>query len=172
MQRDLSVNKSSRRPAERPEPFHDQLEKQRRHCRAFGVMQPVAVAPIVPRIRRRRQLIAVACDKIIDDSPSLRQPQRSVLDDRRLPERMDVAQAPWRKHGFRVALIADDFVIERKLFQEPQDSLRPRVVEMVDFDQMRPTLAAATRQRSAIGSRRAIWTPSAARTTHPKVTLR
>lgn len=68
-------------------------------------------------------MVAISADNEIEYGPGFRHSQRFILDDRRLSERLDFPQAPWRKHGFRVALISDDFVIERELLQEPQDPL-------------------------------------------------
>ncbi len=57
---------------------------------------------------------------------------------------MNIPQTPRRKHGLRVALITDDFVGKRELFQEPEDPLRSGIVQVVDFDQGEWTLARAT----------------------------
>jgi len=57
---------------------------------------------------------------------------------------MNIPQTPRRKHGLRVALITDDFVGKRELFQEPEDPLRSGIVQVVDFDQGKWTLARAT----------------------------
>ena len=50
MQFYLAVDVSARRPAEQAKPADDELQQQGRHQGAFGVMQPIAIAPM--RIRR------------------------------------------------------------------------------------------------------------------------
>ena len=46
MQFYLAVDVSPRRPAEQAKPADDELQQQGRHQGAFGVVQPIAIAPI------------------------------------------------------------------------------------------------------------------------------
>jgi hypothetical protein len=47
---------------------------------------------------------------------------------------MDFPQLRRRQHRFRIALVSLHFVRHAKLFQQPQDALRARVVEVVKND--------------------------------------
>ena len=44
-------------------------------------------------------------------------------------------QARGGEHRLRVPLVTNDFVVEPDLFEEPQDALRARIVQVMDFDQ-------------------------------------
>ena len=58
----------------------------------------------------------------------------AVGDHRRLAQRMHGAQLRRRQHGLRVALVALDLVGQAQLFQQPEDALRARVVEVMESD--------------------------------------
>ena len=85
--------------------------------------------------------LSISADQVVENGPGLGQAQRSVLDDRRLSERMDGPQARRRKQGLGVAPVSDDFVAEAEFLQQPEDSLRTRIVEMMDLDQGGPGVA-------------------------------
>ena len=135
MQFYLAVDVSARRPAEQAKPADDELQQQGRHQGAFGVMQPIAIAPIGFIALCRRQSLAISSDKVVDDRPGFGEAQRTILDDRRLSQGVDAPQARRREHRLRVPLVTNDFVVEPDLFEEPQDALRARIVQMMDLDQ-------------------------------------
>src|SRR5580704_18768626 len=131
----LAVDVSARRPAEQAKPADDELQQQGRHQRAFGVMQPIATAPIGFIALCRRKSLAISSDKVVDDRPGFGEAQRTILDDWRLSQGVDVPQARRREHRLRVPLVTNDFVVEPDLFEKPQDALRARIVEVMDLDQ-------------------------------------
>src|ERR1700733_13636759 len=131
----LAVDVSARRPAEEAKPADSELQQQGRHERAFGVMQPIAIAPSGFIALRRRQSLAISSDKVVDDRAGFGEAQRTILDDRRLSQRVDGPQARGGEHRLRVPLVTNDFVVEPDLFEKPQDALRARIVEVMDFDQ-------------------------------------
>ena len=152
----LGVDESARRPAERAKPVDDELQKQGGHQGAFGVMHPVAIAPISVVALSRRQSRAISIDKIVDDGAGLGEAQRTVLDDRRLSQGMDEPQAGRSKHRLRVPLVADNFVVEPDLFKEPQDTLRAEIVQMMDLDHGMNS----ARCRGDLGHTTSAWTAS------------
>src|ERR1700722_14543690 len=89
---------------------------------------------------------------------------------------MDAPQARRSEHRLRVPLVTNDFVVEPDLFEKPQDALRARIVEVMDFDQRQRipgVIIAATADHSTpAGSARAILSPRVARITQPNVTRR
>src|SRR3984957_4098123 len=175
MQSDLAVDVGACRPAERAKLAYDELQKQGRHSRTFRVMHPVTATPVSFAALRRGQALAVSTDKIVDDGARLCEAQRVVLYSRRLSQRMDAPQACRGALGLRVPLVADDFVVEPDLFEEPQDALRARVVEMMDLDHGMNSWPLSRRpagHTTTAGPLRAIFTPRAARITQPNVTLR
>src|ERR1700729_3561892 len=93
MQSDLAVDVGARRPAERAKLAYDELQKQRRHGRTFRAMHPVTITPVSIVALRWGQAFAVSTDKIVDDGARLRETQRAVLYNRRLPQGMNAPQA-------------------------------------------------------------------------------
>lgn len=123
VQLQLRCHKGSGRQRQEAKPVDNKLEKERRHQRALGVMQPIFVAPIKIGIPRRRQIGPVALDQIFDDQAGLGQLSSVVLDHRRFAERVDVLQFLGRQHCPLVALIANDFVGRAQFFEQPEDAL-------------------------------------------------
>src|ERR1700733_1126034 len=175
MQSDLAVDVGACRPAERAKLAYDELQKQRRHGRTFRVMHPVTATPVRVAALGRGQALAVSTDKIVDDCARFREAQSVVLYNWRLSQRMDAPQARRGALGLRVPLVGDDFVVEPDLFEEPQDALRARVVEMMNLDHgknSRPPSRRPLGHTTPAGPLREIFTPSAARITQPNATLR
>src|ERR1700722_10902267 len=87
---------------------------------------------------------------------------------------MDAPQARRSKHRLRVPLVTNDLVVETDLFEKPQNALRARIVEVMDFDQGHEFRASLSTPGHSTTVRpfRAILRPSAARITQPNVTLR
>jgi hypothetical protein len=69
---------------------------------------------------------------MLDDGPGLRERRAILGDDRRLAERMHLAQRWRREHRRGIALIALHLVVETELLEEPQHSLRARIVQVMD----------------------------------------
>src|ERR1700722_15107256 len=175
MQRDLAVDVGARRPAERAKLAYDELQKQRRHGRTFRVMHPVTVTPVSIAALGRSQAFAVSTDEIVDDGARLRETQRAVLYNRRLPQGMNAPQACGGALLFRAPLVGYNFVLEPDLFEEPQDALRAGIVEMMDLDHGMNSEPLSRRPAGHItmaGPLRAILSPMLARITQPNVTLR
>jgi hypothetical protein len=78
----------------------------------------------------------MTAEDIVDDRAGLRDhpPVVAVGDHRGLAERMNGFQFRRRKSGLRVALISFDFIGNVQFLQQPQDTLGPRVIEMMDDD--------------------------------------
>src|ERR1700722_3064792 len=87
---------------------------------------------------------------------------------------MDAPQARRSEHRLRVPLVTNDLVVETDLFEKPQDALRARIVEVMDFDQRQEFRASLStpRHSTPAGPARAILSPRVARITQPNVTLR
>jgi len=99
-------------------------------------MHPIVIVQALRRFHRqrpRRQLVlrVVAVGQVFEDGPGFGQDQRPVLQNRRLAERMHLAQFRRRQPGLGVALVADHFVGQAKFFQHPQHALRARLFQMV-----------------------------------------
>src|SRR5260370_38674733 len=107
-------------------------------------MHPVGVAQTLARARRRYQPArAVALDQVLHDGARLRERGVAIGDDRRLAERVHLAQRRRREHGPRIALVALDLVLEAELLQQPQQALGARVVQVVDDDHFSRVYASA-----------------------------
>ena len=120
------------------DPVEDQLEQERRHRRALGVVHPIAVSSALRGAGRGREApLAVALDQVLQDGAGFCQRQFAVGDHRRLPQGVDLSQRLGRQHRLRVALVALDVVRQSELLQQPQDALRARVVEVMDDDHRR-----------------------------------
>src|ERR1700678_3602089 len=63
----LGVDESARRPAEQAKPVDDELQQEGRHERAFGIVQPIAIAPVSFALLRWLQFLAIAINEIVDD---------------------------------------------------------------------------------------------------------
>ena len=114
-----------RRAAEQAEPVDDEQGQQGRHHRAFGIMEEVAVAQHRVAIGGRAEPPFGLLDQIFDDRAGLGdRALPSILDHRRLAERMDPPQRRRREHGLRVALVADALVGQAELLEQPEDALR------------------------------------------------
>jgi hypothetical protein len=132
---DLAVDARLQRRGRLAEPADVQLHEQRQHGRALGVMQPLVIGLVSVGAERRRQpAAAVPADQIVDDGPGLVDGARAVGDHRALAERVDRGEFRRPEAGLRIALIAPDLVGQAELFQQPQDALRARVVEVMDDD--------------------------------------
>nr|GEU28143.1 hypothetical protein [Tanacetum cinerariifolium] len=105
-------------------PVEHQLHQQRRHGRAFGIVQEIR--PAAPGLRgsgRRQAAVAISVHQVFHDGAGLGH-HHAVIDNHwRLAERMDGAQLGRRQHGLGVALVAHDLVVESQLFQQPQHAL-------------------------------------------------
>ena len=109
-----------------------QLQQQRRHRGAFGIVQPIGVAQPLRRVRQRNQApLAVGVDDVFADRAGLGDGIAVVGDDGRLAERVNSPQFLWRPH-VRLALIANDLVGDAEFLEQPQHALRAGIVEMVD----------------------------------------
>ncbi|MNT49263.1 hypothetical protein D3C72_1861030 [compost metagenome] len=98
-------------------------------------MQPVGPAQLLRRARRRDQAaIAVALDQVLDDGARFGDGVGAVRNHGRLAQRVDGLQRGGRQHGFRVALVALDLVVEAQFLEQPEHALRARIVQMVDDD--------------------------------------
>lgn len=86
-----------------------------------------------------RAVMALA--EILDDRPALRHPETSILDQRRLAERVGGFQLGRCEIAGGVAPVGHDLVIRPELLEEPEDSLRPRIVEVVDGDHARSPIS-------------------------------
>ncbi len=132
-----------------PNAVEHQLHQQGRHGRTLGIVHPVEIAQALLGIGRRPQAaLAVALDQVLQDRAGLRQHAALVLDHRRLAQRMHATQFGRGQHGARVALIASHFVLKTEFFQQPEDSLRARVVEVVHDDHGRAGFLQAGRGRA------------------------
>ena len=111
-----------------------QLEQQRRHGRAFGVVHPVVVAKAFRRVPcgGAKLPLPITLVQILDDRAGFRERLAVVRDDRRLAQRMHGAQLGRREHGVGIALIALDFVLDAQFFEHPEHALRTGIVEMVN----------------------------------------
>jgi hypothetical protein len=78
--------------------------------------------------------------QVIDDSARFGQRLVTVGTYRRSAQRMHPAQRRWREHGFTVPLITLDRVFQSQLFQQPEDALSARVVEVVNSDHAMPVI--------------------------------
>src|SRR6185437_9370404 len=84
--------------------------------------------------RRHQLAVTVAVGEVFDDRAGLGHGQLAVGDHWRLAQRMHAPEFRRRQHGLRVALVALDLVRHAKFFQQPQDALRARIVEVVESD--------------------------------------
>ena len=110
-----------------------ELEKQRGHQRALGVVHPVAVPEPLRRAGRGHQTsLAVALDEVLEDRAGLGERDVAVRDHRRLSERVDLPERRRREHRLRVALVVLDLVGNAELFEQPEHALRARVVQVMD----------------------------------------
>ena len=95
-------------------------------------MQPIGIAQPLGRAGRRHQApLAMALHQVLDDRARLRERELAVGEHRRLAERMHFAQRGGREHRLRIALIALDLVRQSQFLQQPQNSLRAGVVEVM-----------------------------------------
>ena len=102
-----------------------QLQKERRHGRAFGIMEEVARLPVIfASLRRQHAVIGSERQDIFDDGAGFGDGPLAIGQDRRLAERVNGFQRIRRPH-IGLAFIAHHLIVEAELFQEPQDALGP-----------------------------------------------
>src|SRR6185436_11839629 len=76
----------------------------------------------------------IAGSQIFNNRSGLGDGQLAVADHRGFAERMHRAQLGRREHGLRVALVALHLVGQAEFFEQPEDALRARIVEVMDGD--------------------------------------
>ncbi len=106
-------------------------------------MKKLAIADRAGRIGGRAEAAAGAGDQKFHDRAGFDQPMAVHLHHRRAAERMDGAQRGGRTHGARIALVAAHLIGFAKLLQQPEDSLRPAILQMMDDDGHVGSLAGA-----------------------------
>ena len=142
--------------AEQRHASEHELDQQRRHQRAFRIVQEVPVAQHSVAMRRRTKPPVGLFDQILDDRPGFRDgaakaPIGLVIDDhRRLAERMHRTKLRRSEHRRLVPFVALDPVGQAKLFEQPQYALRTRILQMVDGDH-RPVILADIAQSCTVG---------------------
>jgi hypothetical protein len=80
----------------------------------------------------------VAADDVVDDRPGLADHLVAVDDHRGLTQRMDGGQLRRRQMGLGITDIGLELIGQAQLLQQPEDALRPRLVEVVDDDHAFP----------------------------------
>jgi hypothetical protein len=98
-------------------------------------MQPFVIGLVIGAAGRGHHLaLAVGADDVVDDGAGFRDPDIAVGDDGRLAERMHRGQFGRRQPRRGVALVALHLVGHAQFFQQPQDTLRARVIEMMQSE--------------------------------------
>ena len=109
-----------------------ELEQQRRHQRALGVMEETRVAERILGIAGLAERTLTERDQVFDDRPGFDQRMAVMLNHRRLAERVHLPELRRGEHGGLVPLIALDFVRQPELLEQPEDALRAAVLEVMD----------------------------------------
>ena len=120
--------------AQQAELADDEQRQQRRHHRPFGIMEELAIADRALRIGGRPETVAGAGYQIVHDRASLDQAMTVDLHHRGAAERVNGAQRGGRAHGLSIAFVAADVIGFAQFLQQPEDALRPAVVQMMDDD--------------------------------------
>jgi hypothetical protein len=98
-------------------------------------VQEVSVAQLVGRAGGGNETsVAIALEQVLDDGARFGHRGGAVGDHGRLAERVDGAQFRRRQHRLRVALVFFDLVLQSQFFEQPENALRARIVEVVDND--------------------------------------
>ena len=101
-------------------------------------MQPIRIPDALGSPGRRREATgSIALDQVFDDGPRFRERQVAIGDHGGLAQWMNRAKRRRREHRLRVTLVAFHFVLEAELFEQPEDTLRARVIEVMDDDHLR-----------------------------------
>lgn len=123
-------------PDEEGRPRHDhaknQLHQQRRHHGPFGKVHVVAIVEQVllpSRPERGREVV----DEIFRDESALCQDAPVCADDGALAQRVDIFQLAVRLAVWPT-LVYLDLIGSAHFFQQPQDALAPRVLQVVEYD--------------------------------------
>jgi hypothetical protein len=148
-----------------------QFQQQRRHRRAFRVVQPVSIAqPLGRPLRRDQAPFPIGIDDVFGDRAGFRDGIALIGYHGRFSQRMDRAQLRRRAH-VRLTLVADDLIGHAEFFQQPQHPLRAGIIEVMDGEH--GTLAAfgpdgarpARQNREGASGLGAFW-PAGARSPH------
>ncbi len=98
--------------------------EQRRHQRAFGIMDELAVKEDRVAIGGRAEPAFGFLDQILNDRARFGDHPTVILDHRRLAERVDPLQRRRGEHGLGIALVANDLVRKPEFLEQPKYPLR------------------------------------------------
>jgi len=86
------------------------------------------------RLRMELPVDVEAIEQVLDDGARLDDGRAVDDEDRRLAERVHALHLRRREQRLLVPLVAHDLVVERELLEQPEEALRPRVVQVVNGD--------------------------------------